>query len=329
MADEAVINKIMDEYEKLRTIAANERKKRIDEVNEKIPRIKEIDEEIFKRGLDNTNNILKNPQGADEYNKDFKENLVRLNNEKSKIINENNIPSDYNEYKYSCENCHDTGYDNEGRRCQCFKQKLINESYSMSNMAEIIKKQNFDTFSFNYYSKMPYENEISPYENMVKIYVKCKRFCENFENETKGLVFYGPTGLGKTFLSGAVAKEIMDSGKTVVYVRATKMFSLYEDYKFGRNTDKSIIDNMYNCDLLIIDDLGTEPVNKNNMSFLFDIVNERTAEGKKIIINTNLQISEITKIYSMRFTSRLYEYFMIYKFYGEDIRIQKLKEDIK
>ena len=119
----------------------------------------------------------------------------------------------------------------------------------------------------------------------------------------------------------------MDSGKTVVYVRATKMFSLYEDYKFGRNTDKSVIDNMYGCDLLIIDDLGTEPVNKNNMSFLFDLVNERTAEGKKIIINTNLQISEITKMYSMRFTSRLYEYFMLYKFYGEDIRIQKLKED--
>ena len=90
-------------------------------------------------------------------------------------------------------------------------------------------------------------------------------------------------------------------------------------------SDEEVIDNIYNADLLIIDDLGTEPFNKNNISFLFDIVNERIAKNKKIIINTNLQINEITKMYSMRFTSRLYEYFMLYKFYGEDIRIQKLK----
>ena len=325
MAEERVINKIMDEYEELRMNAANDRKRRIEEVNKNFPRIGEIDKEIFRRGLDNTNNILKNPEKKDEFNADFKENLERLNAEKKKIMQENNISDDYDKYKYVCENCHDTGYDDNGKKCQCFKQKLINEAYSMSNMAEIIKTQNFDTFSIDYYSRQPYENGISPYENMTKIYNNCKRFCENFENETKGLVFYGTTGLGKTFLSSAIAKDIMDRGKTVVYVRATKLFTIYEDYKFGRNTDRSVIENIYNADLLIIDDLGTEPFNKNNISFLFDIVNERIAKNKKIIINTNLQINEITKMYSMRFTSRLYEYFMLYKFYGEDIRIQKLK----
>lgn len=326
MADEKIINKIMNEYEELRMNAANDRKRRIEAVNKSFPRIGEIDKEIFRRGLDNTNNILKNPEKKDEFNRDFSENLKRLNEEKKKIMRENNIPDDYNKYKYSCENCHDTGYDDNGKKCRCFRQKLINEAYSMSNMSEIIRTQNFDTFSFDYYSKQQSENGISPYENMMKIYKNCRRFCENFENETKGLVFYGPTGLGKTFLSSAVAKEIMDSGKTVIYVRATKLFSMYEDYKFGRNTDRSVIDNIYNADLLIIDDLGTEPFNKNNLSFLFDIVNERIAKNKKIIINTNLQISEITKIYSMRFTSRLYEYFMLYKFFGDDIRIQKLKK---
>lgn len=327
MADEKIVNKIMDEYESLRMKAANERRKRIDEVNRRFPRIGEIDKEIFKRGLENTNNILKNPGKKDEYNRDFSENLKRLNEEKKKIIAENNISEDYNGYKYECEICHDTGYCDDGSKCRCYKQKLINEAYSMSNMEDIIKKQNFDTFSFDYYSKQQYNGEMSPYENIVKIYNNCKKFCDNFDNEIKGMVFYGPTGLGKTFLSSAVAKEVMDKGKTVVYVRATKLFALNEDYKFGRNTDRMIIDNIYNADLLIIDDLGTEPVNKNNMSFLFDVVNERTAEGRKMIINTNLQINEITKIYSMRFTSRLYEYFMLYKFYGEDIRIQKLKKD--
>ena len=175
----------------------------------------------------------------------------------------------------------------------------------MSNIEETIKTQNFDTFSFDYYSKDVGENGVSVYDNMMKIYNNCKRFCDNFDNENKGLVFYGSTGLGKTFLSSAIAKELMDKGKMVIYIRATKLFSINEDYKFGRNTDRSVIDNIYKADLLIIDDLGTEPFNKNNLAFLFDVINERTANNK-IIINTNLQISEITKMYSMRFTSRLY-----------------------
>lgn len=325
MADERVINRIMSEYEELRMNAAQERKKRIDAVNKKYPRIGEIEKEIFKRGLENANNILKNPDNADDYNTGFKENLKRLNDEKSKIMAENNIPADYADYKYKCSVCSDTGFDEDGKKCVCFKQRLINEAYSMSNMSELIKKNNFSTFSLDCYSRESEDGLLSPYENMEKILNNCKRFCDNFDEEQKGLVFYGPTGLGKTFLSGAIMKEMIDKGKTVVYTRATKMFSLYEDYKFGRNTDKSVIDDIYNADLLIIDDLGTEPINKNNFSFLFDVINERAAEGRKIIINTNLQLSDITKIYSMRFTSRLYEYFMMYKFYGEDVRIKKFK----
>lgn len=325
MADERLVNKIISEYEELRTNAANDRKRRIDEVYKKYPKIEEIDREIFKRGFENTNNILKNPEKKDEYNKDFKENLKRLNKEKHFIMEENNIIPDYDKYKYKCEMCADTGFLENGKKCVCFKQKLINAAYSMSNMEDIIKRQNFDTFSFDYYSKQSSDGLLSPYENMVKIYDNCKRFCNNFDNEIKGLVFYGSTGLGKTFLSSAIAKEIMDKGKTVVYVRASKLFSINEDYKFGRNADKTLIDNIYNADLLIIDDLGTEPNNKNNISFLFDVVNERNAKNKKMIINTNLQLGEITKAYSMRFTSRLYEYFNMYKFYGEDIRIQKFK----
>ncbi len=326
MADETVLNKIIDEYEVMRIKAAEKRKIRINEVYDKFPRIEEIDKEIYSRGLQNTGNILKNPEKKDEFNKDYSENLKRLNAEKNKIIKENGISEDYDKYDYECKICNDTGYKENGEKCQCFKQKLINEAYNMSNMSQMIKTQNFETFSFDYYSKEDKDGDVSPYENIKKIYDNCKRFCENFDSEEKGMIFYGPTGLGKTFLSCAVAKNIMDNGKTVIYLRAARLFSIYEDYKFGRNNDFSAINNIYNADLLIIDDLGTEPPGKNNISFLFDVINERMANGKKIIINTNLQISELTKLYSMRFTSRLYEYFMMYKFYGEDIRIQKLKK---
>lgn len=316
----------MEEYEELRIKAANERKNRIDTVNNSFPRIAEIDKEIFKRGLDNTANILKNPEKSEEFNNDFKCHLNELNNEKNKILKENNIDLDYDDYKYKCSICSDTGYDTDGKKCVCFKQKLINAAYSMSNISELIEKQNFDNFSLDCYSKIPEDGLISPYENMEKILNKCREFCDKFDTVNKGMVFYGPTGLGKTFLSCSVAKELMDNGKTVIYIRAARLFNINEDYRFGRNTDKSLIDNIYDCDLLIIDDLGTEPINKNNISFLFDVINERIDKNKKIIINTNLQLNDITKLYSMRFTSRLYEYFMLYKFYGEDIRIKKLKE---
>lgn len=325
MADSLTVNKIFNEYEELRQKASNERRQRIDEVYKKVPRIKEIDDEIYSLGLKNMQSILKNPDNADTLNAEMKAKFKVLKEEKKKLINDNNIDSDYEEYKYECESCGDTGYTEDGKKCKCLFQKLINEAYAKSNLGDVLKKQNFNTFSFDYYSKISSDNKMSPYDNIVRIYNYCKKFCDNFENEEKSLLFYGSTGLGKTFLSSCIAKEIMDKGKTVIYTRAAKLLNIYEDYKFGRNDDKSLIDNLYSSDLLIIDDLGTEPLNKNNFSFLFDLISDRLSEGKKIIINTNLNMAEIEKAYSSRFSSRIYESFMIYGFYGEDIRILKMK----
>lgn len=325
MAQENIINKIIEEYEESRIIAANDRKKRINEVYSKYPEIENIDKKINRLGFENMNNIIKNPENKDKYNKDFNESLKKLRDERKKIISENNIDENFDKYQYKCDICSDTGYDEQGNKCKCFKQKIISAAYYLSNMSEMIKEQNFDKFSFDYYSKEKTDEGISPYDNMTKIYEGCKNFCENFESNEKSLMFYGSVGLGKTFLSSSIAKELMDKGHTVVYVRATGLFNAYEDYRFGRNTDRSVIENIYGSDLLIIDDLGTEPNSANNLSFLFDVINERINKGKKIIINTNLSLGELTKMYSTRFTSRLYEHFNMYKFMGEDIRLQKLK----
>ena len=119
----------------------------------KFREVAEIDREIFQCGMENTKRIFKNPDKADEYNRDFKENLRKLENEKSNLLKVNGISADYNKYKYKCENCSDTGYYKNGKKCQCFKQKLINAAYSVSNIEETIKTQNFDTFSFDYLFK--------------------------------------------------------------------------------------------------------------------------------------------------------------------------------
>ncbi len=323
MADERIVNKIMAEYERLREKAANERKSRIALVYKKLPRVKEIDAEITRRGAENVKNILTNPEKKEEYKKDFRNNLNRLTDEKNKLLSENGIDVDFDKYKYECEICGDTGYDENGRKCACFRQKLINEAYAVSNMEKMVAQQNFDTFNIDYYSDSETDG-ISPRGNMMKILSGCKRFCENFDSDDKSMIFYGGVGLGKTFMSCAVAKEVMDKGKTVLYIRAAKLFVMFEDYRYGRSTDRDFINNVYGCDLLIIDDLGTEMNGINNASVLFDIVNERILDGKKIIINTNLGLGELEKMYTSRFTSRLYENFYIYKFVGEDIRLQKL-----
>ena len=157
---------------------------------------------------------------------------------------------------------------------------------------------------------------------MQRIYKRAKNFCNEFDEKFQNMLFYGAPGLGKTFLSSCIAKEIIDKCKSVIYIRASKLFSAIEDNKFGRNRDDEMIKSFYDCDLLIIDDLGTEAIMKNNNSYLFDIVDERLINKKSMIINTNLDISELTKFYTARFTSRIMESFIVCKFYGEDIRFK-------
>ena len=318
-----MIEKILDEYKEYRTAAEIDRKKRISDIFKEYPEIEAVENEIFKAGSKNMTDILENPKNGDKINAAFKENLKKLRQKRAEILKKYGVPENYNRVKYRCEKCSDTGYTPDGKKCVCLKQRMINEAYSRSNMGEMLEKQNFSNFSFDYYSKDG--GEASPYENIKKIYNRAVNYCKNFDNETKGLWFYGKTGLGKTFVSSCIAKEIIESGKTVVYSRASRLFGKYEDYKFGRNPDRSIIDEIFNCDLLIIDDLGTEPKNSINNSFLFEIINERMSENKKIIVNTNYDFNEVTSVYSSRFTSRIFEYFIAYKFIGEDIRLQKLK----
>ncbi len=321
-----IIKKIMEEYDEIRDIKETERNERVKKIYEKYPEIKKIDKEINLSGAENVKKIINSPEKADDFNKSLKEKFKILRKKRAEIIEENKIDENFDKIKHVCENCSDTGFLPSGEKCNCFKQKIINYRYRRSNLSEILESDNFNSFSFEYYSKEKSgKNDASPYENMKQIYNRARTFCENFDYENKGLVFYGGTGLGKTFLSSCIAKELMDNGKTVVYLSAPRLFMIYEDYRFNRLDDDSVMDDIYSSDLLIIDDLGTEFQNKGNMAFLFDLLNNRISNGKKIIISTNYNMNELTKMYSSRFTSRLYEFFLIYGFYGNDIRIEKLK----
>ena len=320
---DAAIRRIMNEYDEKRTVARAKRDEMVEKVHNDFPEIKKIESEINRLGIENFGRIIKNPEKAQEINEEFEKNLVSLNEKKAEILKNNNIPLDYDEVKYSCEKCLDTGYE-DTKKCSCFTQKLINLRYDLSNMKEML--HDFSEFYFDYYSNQKVENlGITERENIEIIYKKAIDFCEN--EDGKNLFFYGGCGFGKTFLSSCIAKKMMDNGKTVIYTSASGLFSDYEDYKFGKkeNDDFEIMrDLMRDSDLLILDDLGCEVISSLSCQLLNDIINERILTKKKMIISTNMNMKGVAQKYSDRIASRIYEAFEILHFVGTDIRVQKL-----
>lgn len=323
---EDVLGRVKAEFEERRNTASNERKARMEAVRLNYPRIREIDDEIFKLGVENMHVIALDPSNAEMYNKQLKAKYDILNKEKKDIIRKNKIDPFYDTYKYKCSICSDTGYTPMGARCNCFKQEVINGVFDMYDTIRSMQYENFNNFSYEYYSEVNGSKEFTERENMVRIVRRAIQLCSNFDNEEKGLFLMGEPGLGKTFLSKCIAKELMSKGKTVIYVRAGKLFKMLEDEKFGRDVSGYKTDYIYSSDLLIIDDLGTESRSSVNTSFLDTVINTRIDAKKKMVINTNLFLEELHKTYSKRLTSRIIDSFILCRFYGSDIRMQKLEK---
>lgn len=320
--DSEIFDLILNEYEKERDKNKKERDLRVERVYSDVPEIMEIDKKIAQVGSESLRSILANPDDK-TIKAEMRKKFDILSQRRNLLLQQNGIPSDFDKIRYRCELCKDTGYIENKGRCTCFRQKVINNLYKQSNMSELLTKQNFANFDLSYYDKKPIQGlKHNPYDNMKNIRNHCIKFVENFDKADKNLIFYGGTGLGKTFMSSCIAKALMDKGKTVLYLRASQFFRMCDDERFGRLTDG--MDDVYKADLLIIDDLGTETEMKNNNSYLLEFINERLISGRKIIINTNLNFDSIEKRYSKRFSSRLLENFDMMYFYGEDIRRQKL-----
>ena len=323
---EEIVSKIFREYDMKRTVAERKRQKYVEKVHEECPRLEKITNEINSIGFGMISKIMANPEKSEEIRKEIDFQLKKLEDEKNQLLKEHNVTSEYKEPVYECKLCNDTGFvGNE--KCSCFKRKMIENAYENSNLSILVKNDTFDKFRFDFFSDdiIP-KSDISYKGNMERIFRASKKFCDEFPNTQKSLFLHGGTGLGKTFLSNCIANEILQKGYNVSYVRATSMFSAYENMKFGKEGHEKIdINELYDCDLLIIDDLGTEYISKPGCSFFFDLLSERIDKNKKTIINSNLSLPEINSNYSTRITSRIYEHFQILHFYGEDLRIKKLK----
>lgn len=297
---------------------------RKNEVFAKLPRLKEIESELSSIGAQACKGMLLNGDVASQLNS-LKEKSLVLQKEYMDILISNGYSHDYTEPKFVCSKCGDTGFvdvDNKTIMCDCFKRMLLETSCEELNNISPLSLSTFNTFDISLYSQKPDADGKVPFNRMLKIFNYCVEYAESFSDKSKSILMKGSTGLGKTHLSLAIANEIIKKGFSVVYVSAPDILSKIEreHFSYDYESEKETMQSLRECDLLILDDLGTEFVTPFSTTAIYNMFNTRINMGKPMIINTNMTLSELENVYSQRFISRIMGYCDKLDFIGADIR---------
>lgn len=309
-------------YEKRQLNNENRLRRRFEEVYEKVPRLRTLDNSISELSVCQARKLLDGDNAALTV---LKNDLHLLFEEKKLLLRQSGYPENYLELQYTCPDCHDTGYIGD-QKCHCFKKAIIDFLYTQSNLQEILKKENFDTLSLEYYSRSHIDaltgrSSLEAMETAVRI---CREFADEFPGGGRNLLLYGDTGVGKTFLTHCVAKEVLDKTFSVIYFTAAGLFDIFSKKQFEKDEEAARdYEHIYDCDLLIIDDLGTEFPNAFTTSQLFVCLNERLLRKKSTMISTNLSLDDLNTLYSERVFSRITSAYTVLRITGDDIRIQK------
>lgn len=298
-----------------------DQKKRINEVYKKIPSMESLDKNIRELGYI----IIQDGLKGDDTEK--KENdLKQLRMEKARILEANGFEKDYMEIRYHHPICKDTGFVGT-KMCSCRKQLIIDQNYSQSNIRSLISRENFRNFDDSLFSDNPYKDyPITPYQNIQHIKKSLYGFINNFDKQNNNLYIFGDVGRGKTYLLNSIAKEILDRNYSVLYMTSSRLFKFLNDYNWAfeeaRAKHQEQFDFILECDLLIIDDLGSEPSSKNDSANLFEVVNNRMIAGKTIIFSTNFDETMLSEMYGDRIFSRIIGNSEVYEIFGEDLRLK-------
>ena len=312
---------IMNRYGQLRRDHYMEQQRRRDEVFAAIPDIAHIDETIAHISMEEARKRLFQPDSGENLG----DKIAGLSARKIQLLTSHGYPADYLEPIYSCSQCKDTGYIGS-QKCSCFTRQILDVLYAQSNLLDITARENFSTFRTDYYStEVPAGETLSPRDNILDILALSHAFIDQFDCEPgQNLLIYGSAGVGKTFLTHCIADALLKQEKSVVYQTAYQFFDQLANYTFRREEDnKETLSFLLDCDLLIIDDLGTELNNAFINSQLFLCINERMLHKKSTIISTNLSLKQISRTYTERVFSRIIEAYTLFHIYGEDIRIKK------
>lgn len=309
---------IIRTYEKRQIAHQHELREHLNQVREQLPEYAELEKQESALFLQKAEYLLDEEKSRAM---EISEDIALLRAKKANLLDRAGFPKDYLTLHYTCPDCKDTGYI-DGQKCHCFRQASVALLYEQSGIQELLKQDNFDSLSYEYYEG----EDLERFRNAV---TTCRNFIKNFNSDYHNLFFYGTVGTGKSFLSGCVAKELIEKGNLVIYFSATQLFNELSKstFDYRNREDLSVLqDDLFNCDLLIIDDLGTELTNTFVASQLFSCLNERHLRKKATIISTNLSLQELRDRYSDRIFSRITSNYEVCKLTGPDIRMYKKRQ---
>lgn len=317
-----VYSRAAQALERRRERANLEAQARIDEIGEKLPEINEIQRKLAQIGLNISKVFLYSADKQTDMEKLMQESL-ELQEQKKNILKKNGYSEDALDIQYTCPACKDTGFIGS-RRCKCHNELL--KDIERAELAKIapIDDCTFDTFDIQYYPQQVMENGISPRDKAEKIKNSCRKYAANFTTASPNVMFMGGTGLGKTHLSLAIANVVINRGYSVVYGTAQNILSDLQKENFGRDDDIRYYEKaVLGCDLLILDDLGTEFKSAYTVACLYNIINSRLSAKLPTIISTNFTAEELEEKYDQRITSRITGEYNKLILVGNDIRYMK------
>lgn len=303
---------IMHEYQVQRMSQEQLLLEKKNQLYEDHPDIKKLEDKLTDLSMDKAILLIQN--GSDQALASLSEEIEALRTQKQELLVNYGYSSDYLTISYTCPDCKDTGFIGSDK-CRCLKKRLIHELYAQSRIQSILEKENFTYFTDKYYND-------SEKAQMDKTLVGVRRFIDTFDTSFQNLLFFGQVGSGKTFLSNCIAKELLDSGHSVIYFTSYQLFTYIADRTFNRSDAESYqeLEDLYDCDLLVIDDLGTESYNSFTVAQFFLILNERLGREKSTIISSNLSPQKLNDIYTERSLSRILGSYNLYQFSGRDMR---------
>lgn len=308
-------NAIIRSYEEKQRKARYLQEEHREQVYATIPEYEDLEKQVCATSIAQGRKLLSGDSNA---LLELKEQLKLLSQKKALLLKEYGFPADYLSPIYECPHCKDTGYI-DNKKCSCFRRTEIELIYEQSHIKNLLKTDNFNSLSYDFY-------EGEDLERFQKAVIECQKFVKNFQSDYHNLFFYGTVGTGKSFLSSCIAKELIDQGKLVIYFSATQLFDALSKSTFDKDSKEAasgIYEDIYACDLLIIDDLGTELTNAFVSSQLFSCLNNRHLRKKATIITTNLSLEELRDRYSDRIFSRITSNYGMCKLTGRDIRVTK------
>ena len=306
--------------------------RRKEEIYAQLPRLREIDRELKGTVYQIIASSLREGRDPAPSIQVIKDHNLSLQAERTHLLLQNGWGADALDELPACPKCNDTGWVG-ARMCTCLKKLCGEEQIKELSKLLDLGEQSFETFSMDYYSPLAWPGEeISPRENMEFIFDMCSNYARKFGRfRLRNLFLSGPPGLGKTFLSACIARTVSENGFSVVYDTAVNVFARFEEQKFARDRldaeeAKDETKRYLGCDLLILDDLGSELATPFVQSALYTLVNARLMANKQTVISSNLTMAQVRQRYTPQISSRLEGEYRVLPFYGEDIRLQRKKQ---